>query len=245
MTSTAAPTTPPAASPAAPPPPPAEATAPAKKPASLQEAREQLLQKRRESARKPVPDAAPKAKADAKAGDKSKAKGKSVESDSDKKAEPMSPRDVRAAEEANMAFSTGLRELKERRYREALDSFSNAERLDRKRTLGVSVVIAQMRAYAGLKRLPDVARLSARLLSADVKSPEVVDAMMLGVDAAEKTGDTFLAEQLWTRLLEVPDKKALAQRGLERTRKTLRAPAPASVDMADDADRPAESEAQK
>jgi hypothetical protein len=63
-----------------------------------------------------------------------------------------------------------------------------------------------------------------------VKADDVVAGLVLGADAAEKTGDTLLAEQLYTRLLEVPTHKVSAARALARVRQPVRNKALESMD---------------
>jgi hypothetical protein len=87
-----------------------------------------------------------------------------------------------------------------------------------------------------------VARLAQRLRYADIRAAGGVTGLLLGADAAEKTGDSALAQELWRRLLDDPAHKVDAQRALDRL--TRRLPARANVESAAPAevDRPATSE---
>ncbi len=156
-----------------------------------------------------------------------------------------SPTQMRDLELANLAFSTGLNELKNKRYAEALDAFETAERGDHKKTLGLSPVVGQMRVYTALKRYADVARLGGRLIYADIHKPDIIDGLRMGADAADRTNDALMAEQLWTRLLESPKDRPQAQRALQRGQRPMReaarkAAAPIDTAPTDAAQQPAE-----
>lgn len=169
----------------------------------------------------PAPKPAPAKSTEAAGGEKAK-----------KRAEKKPPLvqagpEAKRAMDAEIAYVSGLRELKEGRPLEALDEFQAAERLDARRGLGVDPQVGQMRALLALKRAGDALVIARRLAGRDVAEPGVVDGLLLGAKTAEQLGDLRSARELWTALLKAPAQKGAAQAALAR----IGNPAVRSADM--------------
>ncbi len=206
--------------------------APAAPPAriiSADESRRTFLERQRTEAKKKTKDYASKSSA-------SKAESAKGAKEAGKSAGPgdMSADDIREQmgrdrqlQEANGLLLTAERELGFGRFAGALDFAARAEAIAGG-GLGLAPASTQVRAYVGLKRDADAARLASRLLSGSAADLQLVDGLLAGATAAENIGDQRLAERLLIKAAsaENPDvaRRAEAQRRLA----ALRGNAPAN-----------------
>ncbi len=152
----------------------------------------------------------------------------------------------RQLQEANTLLLTAERELGFARFAGALDFASRAEAIAGG-GLGLAPASTQVRAYAGMGRFADAARLASRLLNGSPADLQLVDGMLAGATAAENIGDFRLAERLLQRAAgtDNPDvaRRQTAQKRLEALRgnanmapakraaeKSAKEPAAAAVD---------------
>jgi hypothetical protein len=124
---------------------------------------------------------------------------------------------ARRAQTANELLLAAEHELSIGRAAGALDLAQRAELEDRGGVLGALPVTTQVRAYAALRRSIDAARVASRLLQASAAEPAVVDALVVGADAAVAIGDRALARRLLQRALE-PENRDAARRATARQR---------------------------
>jgi hypothetical protein len=124
---------------------------------------------------------------------------------------------ARRAQTANELLLAAEHELSIGRAAGALDLAQRAELEDRGGVLGALPVTTQVRAYAALRRNIDAARVASRLLQASPAEPAVVDALVIGADAAAAIGDRALARRLLQRALE-PENRDAARRATARQR---------------------------
>lgn len=199
-------------------PPPAPAK-PAPRIVSAAEAQQNFLRARAKA--EALVDAKETAKSEAKAKAKApvsaaKKSASDALEDAGKAREQMA-RDQRL-QEANGVLVTAERELQFGRFAGALDLAQQAEALAGG-GLGLAPASTQARAWAGLKRFADAARVASRLLQGSVADPQLVDGMLAGADAAVAIGDLRLAERLLVRAssMENPDvaRRAEAKRRLQ------------------------------
>lgn len=157
----------------------------------------------------PAPKPAPAKSTESAGGEKAK---KRAEKAPPVQAGPEAKREM----QSEIAYMSGLRELKEGRALDALDEFQSAERLDARRGLGSDPQVGQMRALLALKRPAEALVIARRLAGRNVAEPGVVDGLLLGARTAEQLGDLRSARELWTALLKVPAQKGAAQAALAR-----------------------------
>jgi hypothetical protein len=124
---------------------------------------------------------------------------------------------ARSVQTANEIQAAGERELSLGRAASALELAQRAETIDREGVLGALPLALQVRALAALHRPADAARVATRLLQAPPSEPLVVDALLVGADAAVAVGDAALARRLLLRALE-PANRDAARRATARSR---------------------------
>jgi hypothetical protein len=232
---------PPPEPPAAEPMPAATApAAPAPRPApvrvvSADEARKNFLAARAKAEAKEQAKEQAKAVAEAKGKAKTApaAAKKSARDDADAAREQMA-REQRL-QEANSILVTAERELQFGRFAVALDLAQQAEAIAGT-GLGLAPASTQTRAFLGLKRFADAARVASRLLSGSAASPQLVDGMLAGAEAASAIGDLRLAERLLAKAAstENPDaaRRTEARRRLQALSGNATAPAKAKASEA-------------
>ena len=101
----------------------------------------------------------------------------------------------RRAQEANGILVTAENELLRGRFQSALDLAQQAE-ATAGGTLGLAPASTLARAWLGLRRPADAARVGSRLLNADVSDPQIVDGLIAAARAALEIGDANLARRL-------------------------------------------------
>ncbi|HEY1099130.1 MAG TPA: hypothetical protein VGF99_09380 [Myxococcota bacterium] len=211
----------------APPPPPMPAAAPAPvvaaEPAPVvtpaAEARRVFRERLAEKA-----DKAARAREEASAPAKAKAK-KSASLDDEHEAAPRpdfeSAQRQRQVQQANDSLVTAENELAHGRFAVALDLAQRAEALAGG-ALGLAPASTSSRAYFGLKRYADAARVGSRLLQGDVRDPQVVDGLLAGAKGALQVGDHVLARRLLEHALKPANvdvaRRTEAQRLLQSAR---------------------------
>jgi hypothetical protein len=135
-------------------------------------------------------------------------------------------------QEANGVLVAAERELQFGRFAAALDLAQRAEAIAGT-GLGLAPASTQTRAYLGLKRFADAARLGSRLLQGPAVSPWIVDGLLAGAEAATAIGDVRLAERLLTKAAstENPDaaRRAEARRRLQALSGKATAPSKAKA----------------
>jgi hypothetical protein len=214
-----------AAAPTAEPPPPAPSTTAAAPPAprpvrvvSADEASKAFLEARAKAEAKEQAKSAPAAAAK-----------KAARVDADAAREQLA-REQRL-QEANGILVTAERELQFGRFAVALDLAQQAEALAGS-GLGLAPASTQTRAFLGLKRFADAARVASRLLSGSAASPQLVDGLLAGAEAATVIGDLRLAERLLTKAASTENtdaaRRAEARRRLRNLSGNAAAPAKAS-----------------
>ncbi|MBM4280034.1 MAG: hypothetical protein FJ137_04545 [Deltaproteobacteria bacterium] len=115
---------------------------------------------------------------------------------------------ARAVQTANEIYAAAEHELALGRAGTALDLAQRAEAADGARALGPLPAALQVRAYGMLRRTADAARVASRLLQTAPAEPVVVEALLVGADAAVAVGDRGLARRLLTHALAPANRDA-------------------------------------
>jgi hypothetical protein len=139
-------------------------------------------------------------------------------------------------QEANGVLVAAERELQFGRFAAALDLAQRAEAIAGT-GLGLAPASTQTRAYLGLKRFADAARVGSRLLQGPAVSPWIVDGLLAGAEAATAIGDVRLAERLLTKAASTqnpdPARRAEARRRLQALSGKATAPSKAKATEAE------------